>query len=79
MPARNLAQVHSHRSWDLQVRQEYTEDGRLHRHRVIDAGGATRYTGWQHNTKSHQHRLPNGAWSRPRHDLSPPQQPATPL
>jgi hypothetical protein len=77
MPARHLDKVHGHRSWDQQVKQEHSEDGRLHRHRVVSFGGAVLYTSWDHNAKSHHHRLPNGAWTRPRYDLNPPE-PAVP-
>jgi hypothetical protein len=71
MLVRRRTVIHSHRSWDLQVVCEYSEEGRLHRHRVLDAAGAVRFTTWEHNTPAHQHRLPNGAWTRPRLDLVP--------
>lgn len=73
MPQRHLEQVHGHRTIDQQIRLEYSEDGRLHRHRVVDTNQAVRYTTWAHNSPAHQHRLPNGSWTRPRFGLTPPE------
>ena len=65
-------QAHKHASWHLLVRAEYSEDGALHRHRIVGPDRAVRYTTWAHNTSAHAHRLPDGAWTRPRVDLTPP-------
>jgi hypothetical protein len=72
MAQRHLDQVHVHPTWEPRIRPEYSEDGRLHRHRLVDLGREVRFTTWEHNTESHQHRLPDGAWTRPRLDLNPP-------
>lgn len=71
MSLRHLEQVHEHKCLDSQIRTEYCEEDRLHRHRVVDGNPAAQYTTWVHNTPSHRHRLPNGAWTRPRQDLNP--------
>lgn len=72
MPGRRSDQYHRHRSPDMPVRLEYAEEGRLHRHRVDGEGLTNHYTTWAHNTPSHQHRLPDGSFARPREDLTPP-------
>jgi hypothetical protein len=72
MAQRHLDLVHVHPTWNPRVKPEYTEDGRLHRHRLIEPGRAVRFTTWAHNTEAHQHRLPDGAFTRPRLDLNPP-------
>jgi hypothetical protein len=72
MGQRHLDLVHMHPTWAPRVKPEYTEDGRLHRHRLVEPGRQVRFTSWTHNTSSHQHRLPDGAFTRPRMDLNPP-------
>ncbi len=64
--------VHKHACWHMQIRVEYSDDGALHRHRIVGPDRLVRYTTWSHNTESHAHRLPDGAWTRPRTDLTPP-------
>lgn len=78
MAARHLDKVHEHPTWSPAVRPEYSEEGRLHRHRVVEGGRAVRYTTWAHNSPAHQHRLPDGAFTRPRIDLNPPEWTAEP-
>jgi hypothetical protein len=73
MAYRQFDNVHGHRTLDQHVRTEYSEDGRLHRHRVVERGVTARYTTWAHNTKAHQHKMPDGSWTRPRFDLNPPE------
>jgi hypothetical protein len=73
MSKRLVDQLHTHKSIMLQVRAEYSEDGRLHRHRVHGSPDGIMYSSWAHNTESHQHRLPDGAWTRPRTALNPPE------
>jgi hypothetical protein len=63
--------LHTHITWGPRLRAEATEDGRLHRHRVSDKYSVPRFTSWEHNGPSHSHRLPDGAWTRPRRDLRP--------
>lgn len=72
MAQRHLDLVHVHPTWSPRIKPEYSEDGRLHRHRLIEPGRAVRFTTWAHNTEAHQHRLPDGAFTRPRLDLNPP-------
>jgi hypothetical protein len=72
MSRRRTEHAHDHATWHPPVRVEYSEDGRLHRHRLEEPGLAVRYTTWAHNTPHHAHRLPDGAWTRPRRDLLPP-------
>lgn len=72
MSARQHDQLHDHQTWHSRVRAESSEDSRLHRHRVIEPGTAVRYTTWAHDTGAHAHRLPDGAWTRPRRSLTPP-------
>jgi hypothetical protein len=72
MAQRHLDLVHVHPTWQPRIKPEYSEDGRLHRHRLIEPGRAVRFTTWAHNTPAHQHRLPDGAFTRPRLDLNPP-------
>jgi hypothetical protein len=64
--------LHSHITWGPLVRPETVEDGRLHRHRISDPYSVPRFTSWEHNGPNHSHRLPDGAWTRPRSDLRPP-------
>jgi hypothetical protein len=61
--------LHSHRTWGPILRPEFVEMGRLHRHRLDDALSVPKFTTWERNTRTHRHRLPDGAWSRPRLDL----------
>ena len=70
-PRRPLDNLHNHATWSPRLREEYCEDGRLHRHRIIDDAGAVHFTSWAHNTPAHHHRLPDGAWARPKTDLNP--------
>ena len=72
MAQRHLDRVHAHPTWNPRVKPEYSENGRLHRHRLIEPGRAVRFTTWSHNTEAHSHRLPDGAFTRPRMDLNPP-------
>lgn len=73
MSPHRVDQSHDHETWHLGgVRSENCESGRLHRHRVQDAGPATRYTTWAHDTPQHTHRLPDGAWTGRRRSLVHP-------
>ena len=72
MSKRFFDQLHDHLTWKGATQPEYSEDGRLHRHRILEPGGVVRFTAWEHNKRTHTHRLPDGAWSRPRRDLNPP-------
>lgn len=72
MAQRHLDLVHVHPTWEPRIKPEYSEEGRLHRHRLIEPGRQVRFTSWAHNTPAHQHRLPDGAFTRPRLDLNPP-------
>lgn len=67
-----LDESHDHPTWISPVRAEYTDDGRLHRHTVLVGGRPSGYTTWANNTGAHAHRLPDGAWTRPRRDLGVP-------
>ncbi len=64
--------LHTHATWGPHLRPESAERGRLHRHRISDPYSVPRFTSWEHNGPSHSHRLPDGAWTRPRTDLRPP-------
>lgn len=63
--------LHTHATWGPRLRAETAEEGRLHRHRISDAYSVPRFTSWEHNGPNHNHRLPDGAWTRSRHDLRP--------
>ena len=65
-------EVHNHLTWGPILRPEWVEDRRLHRHRIHDPYSVPRFTSWDHNGPNHAHRLPDGAWSRPRMSLRPP-------
>jgi hypothetical protein len=67
----NSDELHNHQTWGPILRPEYVELGRLHRHRINDPLSVPRFTTWERNTRSHRHRLPDGAWSRPRLELLP--------
>ena len=67
-----LDDVHSHATWGPLVRPETVESDRLHRHRISDQYSVPHFTSWEHNGPNHTHRLPDGAWTRPRRDLRPP-------
>jgi hypothetical protein len=64
--------LHIHATWGPALRPEFVEEGKLHRHRIMDKYAVPRFTTWEHNGPSHAHRLPDGAWVRPRTDLRPP-------
>src|SRR3712207_4996835 len=69
--------LHTHATWGPRLRAETAADGRLHRHRISDPYSVPRFTSWEHNGPSHSHRLPDGAWTRPRRDLRPrPEEPS---
>ena len=72
MPYERSDEVHDHPCWHIGLRAAYCRDGELHRHRIASTDGATRFTGWAHNTAGHTHRLPDGSFTRPRRDLTPP-------
>ena len=61
--------LHNHQTWGPILRPEFVEVDRLHRHRLDDALSVPKFTTWERNTRTHRHRLPDGAWSRPRLDL----------
>jgi hypothetical protein len=69
--------LHTHATWGPLLRPEGAEPGRLHRHRISDPYSVPRFTSWEHNGPAHSHRLPDGAWTRPRTDLRPPRDEAT--
>jgi hypothetical protein len=62
--------LHDHATWQSPVHAEGAEDDRLHRHIIRVAGTVRGYTTWAYNTRNHAHRLPDGAWTRPRRDLT---------
>lgn len=64
--------VHNHATWGPILRPEWVDEGRLHRHRIHDPLSVPRFTTWDHNGANHSHRLPDGAWTRPRLNLRPP-------
>lgn len=72
MPRGTFDELHNHATWGPTLRPEHAEEGRLHRHRIMDKYATPRFTSWQHNGANHAHRLPDGAWTRPRVDLRPP-------
>ena len=72
MGAAQFDDLHTHATWGPVLRPELVEGGRLHRHRISDHGTEPRFTTWEHNGPNHTHRLPGGAWTRPRIDLRPP-------
>ncbi|MFN8559117.1 MAG: hypothetical protein U0531_17855 [Dehalococcoidia bacterium] len=72
MAATHLDHLHDHAAMYAGVRPEYSPDGRLHRHRVLDGSAAASYTTWAHNSPHHAHRMNNGGWTRPRRMLSWP-------
>jgi hypothetical protein len=77
MPPHNShEELHGHATWGPHLRAEYAADGKLHRHRIADRHASPRFTSWAHNTPAHSHRLPDGAWTRPRVDLRPAEDPA---
>jgi hypothetical protein len=77
MAGRSFEDLHNHATWGPLLRPETAEDGRLHRHRIADRHAVPRFTSWEHNGTNHSHRLPDGAWTRPRYDLRPPASPLT--
>ena len=71
MARTKIDDLHNHATWGPLLRPESVEYGRLHRHRISDPYAMPRFTSWEHNGQSHSHRLPDGAWTRPRVDLRP--------
>lgn len=71
--------LHAHATWGPALRPESVGGGSLHRHRIADPGSMPRFTTWEHNGPNHSHRLPAGAWTRPRVDLRPARDEATVL
>jgi hypothetical protein len=72
MAGTNLEDLHNHATWGPLLSAESVDDERLHRHRIADRHAVPRFTSWEHNGPSHCHRLPDGAWTRPRYDLRAP-------
>jgi hypothetical protein len=72
MPRDRFDDLHNHATWGPALRPEFVEEGKLHRHRIMDKYAVPRFTTWEHNGPNHAHRLPDGAWVRPRIDLRPP-------
>lgn len=70
--------LHSHATWGPTIRAELVAQDRLHRHQILDYRSAPRFTTWEHNGPNHSHRLPDGAWTRPRTDLRPRRDDAEP-
>lgn len=73
MTMQHRGELHGHISPEAKLSEEQVEEGRLHRHRLEDEHGRTVFTTWGHNSHSHTHRLPGGAYSKPRTRLYPPE------